>query len=59
MEFSAKLSTEATRSPEMAMQMQEAITKQMDGFDEIAKQINGGDLLGALRRWRRSRNRSR
>ena len=39
---------DATRTPEMAEQMRANITANMDGFDQIAKQINSGDLVGAL-----------
>ena len=48
MEFTSKLSTDATRTPEMAEQMRANITANMDAFDQIAKQINSGDLVGAL-----------
>jgi hypothetical protein len=48
MAFTAKLSTEATRTPEAANQIVENIGQQLDGFDEIAKRINSGDLVGAL-----------
>ena len=48
MVFTSKLSTDATRTPEMAEQMRANITAKMDGFDQIAKQINSGDLVGAL-----------
>ena len=50
MEFSSKLSTDATRTPEIAAEMRANITANMDGFDEIAKQINSGDLVGALQK---------
>ena len=48
MVFTSKLTTDATRTPEMAEQMRANITANMDGFDQIAKQINSGDLVGAL-----------
>ena len=50
MEFSSKLSTDATRTPEIAAEMRANITAEMNGFDEIAKQINSGDLVGALQK---------
>ena len=48
MAFTAKLSTEATRTPEAANQIVENIGQQLDAFDDIAKRINSGDLAGAL-----------
>ena len=47
-EFTGKLSTDATRTPEMAGQVAENLQREMDAFDEVARQINGGDLAGAL-----------
>ena len=48
MEFTGTLSTQAARTPEGAQQIVDNIGEQMDAFDDIAKQINGGDLAGAL-----------
>ena len=48
MEFTGKLSTEVTRTPGMSQQVIDNVTKEMDGFDEIARRINSGDLAGAL-----------
>ena len=59
MVFTSKLTTDATRTPEMAEQMRANITANMDGFDQIAKQINSGDLVGALAEVEKRPNRSR
>lgn len=48
MEFAGGLSSRAQFSPEINPQILDNVTQNIDAFDDIAKRINSGDLVGAL-----------
>ena len=50
MEFASGLSTSATRQADLNPQILDNVTQNIDAFDDIAKQINSGDLAGALKK---------